>query len=84
MASKESFEMMMIPKWLDAGHIPIENRAGAEEIPMEASIGRSYGKSRAIPPGEWIIEISPGFIIIELPEGARRAPHYRTAWHILR
>jgi len=46
MASKESFEMMMIPKWLDAGHIPIENRAGAEEIPMEASIGRSYGKSR--------------------------------------
>jgi hypothetical protein len=38
--------MMMIPKWLDAGHIPIENRAGAEEIPMEASIGRSYGKSR--------------------------------------
>jgi hypothetical protein len=48
MASKEVLSMVLLPKWLDAGHIPIENRVGAEEIPTEASIGRPYGKSRLV------------------------------------
>jgi hypothetical protein len=51
-ASKEGFEMAMIPNLLDAEHIPIENRAGAEEIPAKASIGRPYGKSRLLLEGE--------------------------------
>ena len=38
--------MVMSLKRLDAGYIPIENRAGAEGIPAEASIGGPYGKSR--------------------------------------
>jgi len=48
MASKEGFEMVMRQKWLDARHIPIENGAGAEEIPMEASISQPYGKYRFV------------------------------------
>ena len=33
---------------LDAGHIPIENGTGAEEISTEASISQLYGKSRIL------------------------------------
>ena len=39
-------DIVLIPNWLDAEHIPIENRTGTEEVPTEASIGRLYVKSR--------------------------------------
>ena len=45
---KERFEVVMSQIRLDAGHIPIENGTGAEEISTEASISQLYGKSRIL------------------------------------
>jgi len=38
--------MVVRREWLDVNHTPLENETGAEEIPMEASIGRLHWKSR--------------------------------------
>ncbi len=46
MALQEGLAMELLPNWLDARRIPIENGAGDEEIPAEGRIGRPYGKSR--------------------------------------
>ena len=47
-ASKEGFEMVMLPNWLDAKCIPIENWSGDEEIPKVGKNRRSSGKSRLL------------------------------------
>jgi hypothetical protein len=37
--------MVLLPNWLDAGHIHIENWYGEEEIPKAGKNRRSSGKS---------------------------------------
>lgn len=48
MALQEVLAMVLLPTWLDARRIAIENGAGAEEIPKAGKNRRSSGEYQII------------------------------------